>query len=136
MPIFSKRSMDYLKTCHPDLVVLFCTIIKKIDCTILVGYRGEDDQNKAVLEGKSKLSWPNSKHNHMPSLAVDVAPYPINWKDLNKFYWFGGYVLGVAQQLKDQNIITHDIRWGGSWNGVGNLNTHGLNDLPHFEIIT
>jgi peptidoglycan L-alanyl-D-glutamate endopeptidase CwlK len=135
MPIFSSESIKILKTVHPDLVVLFSTVIKAIDCTILCGYRGEDEQNAAVAAGKSKLKWPESNHNKMPSLAVDVVPYPIDWNDKNMFYWFGGYVLGIAQSLKEKDIITHSIRWGGSWDGLGKLSTKGLIDLPHFEII-
>jgi len=50
-----------------------------MDVTIVCGYRGEEEQNKAYTEKKSGLKFPQSKHNHAPSSAVDIAPY-INGK--------------------------------------------------------
>src|SRR5687768_11435850 len=78
MPKFSQASIDKLATCHPDLRVLFNEVIKHFDCTISDGHRGEAAQNKAFDEGKSKLRWPNGNHNKLPSMAVDVYPYPVN----------------------------------------------------------
>jgi peptidoglycan LD-endopeptidase CwlK len=28
-----------------------------------------------------------------------------------------------------------EIRWGGDWDGDGDLSDHKFNDLPHFELI-
>lgn len=136
MPKFSAASQQKLFTCHQDLQVLFREVIKHFDCTILEGYRNEEDQNKAFSTGHSKLKWPNGKHNSNPSTAVDVTPYPINFNDEKLSLWFGGYVLGIAEMLKSQGKITHSIRWGGAWNGLGMLNApHMLNDLVHFELV-
>lgn len=136
MPRFNSRSMMKLFTCHPELQTLFNHVIKTVDCTILQGFRGEDDQNKAFDERRSKLTWPNSKHNHNPSLAVDVTPYPIDFENTNLALWFGGYVLGMAQALKDQREMTHSIRWGGDWDNDDKLNKpRELNDLVHFELL-
>ena len=49
---------------------LFNEVIKDRDCTILCGYRGKEEQEKAVSEGNSKLHYPHSKHNYNPSCAV------------------------------------------------------------------
>jgi peptidoglycan L-alanyl-D-glutamate endopeptidase CwlK len=136
MPKFSQASFSKLSTCHPDLQVLFYDIIKHYDCTILQGYRNEADQEKAFAEGNTKLHYPHGKHNHQPSMAVDVTPYPVNFDDTKLAYWFGGYVLGMAQKLKDEGKMTHSIRWGGSWDGLGELNgSWMLNDLVHFELV-
>lgn len=136
MPKFSQESFSKLSTCHPDLQALFYEVIKYYDCTILEGYRNEADQEKAFNTGHSKLHYPNGKHNHQPSMAIDVTPYPVNFNDNNLSLWFGGYVLGIAQKLKDEGKITHSIRWGGMWDGLGKLNTaHMLSDMVHFEII-
>jgi hypothetical protein len=59
---------------------------------------------------------------------VDVAPYPIRWEDYEKFYWFGGYVKGVADSLG------LEIRWGGDWDGDGDFKDQTLVDLVHWEI--
>jgi peptidoglycan L-alanyl-D-glutamate endopeptidase CwlK len=128
--------MMKLFTCHPELQTLFNQVIKTVDCTILQGFRGEDDQNQAFDEGRSKLPWPNSNHNHHPSLAVDVTPYPIDFENTNLALWFGGYVLGMAQSLKDQGTMTYGIRWGGDWDNDDKLNKpRELNDLVHFELV-
>lgn len=136
MPKFSQASFSKLSTCHPDLQALFYEVIKYFDCTILEGYRNEADQEAAFAKGNTKLHWPHGKHNANPSMAVDVIPYPIDWKDEKLGLWFGGYVLGIAQRLKDEGKMTHSIRWGGSWDGLGKLNTpKQLNDLVHFELV-
>ena len=70
-----------------------------------------------------------SKHNSFPSLAVDVAPYPINWSDKERFYFFAGYVKATADQMKIK------IRWGGDWDGDTKVRDQTFMDLPHYELI-
>jgi len=136
MPKFSSNSLSRLATCHKDLQVLFNEVIKYFDCSIMEGHRNKEDQEKAFQGGFSKLHYPHGKHNSLPSNAVDALPYPINFNDETLHTWFGGFVLGVAKMLKDQGKITHDIRWGGSWNGLGKMNTPSmLNDVAHFELV-
>lgn len=135
MPMFSKESFSKLSTCHIDLQAIFFEVIRTIDCTVIEGFRNEEDQNKAFNSGKSKLQWPNGKHNQQPSYAVDVAPYPIDWTDTKRFYWFAGYVLGVASRLKEDGKITHAIRWGGNWSMDTKLPHQLFADLVHFEIV-
>ena len=136
MPKFSQASFSKLSTCHLDLQALFFEVIKYFDCTILEGYRNKADQEKAFASGNSKLHYPYGKHNHQPSMAVDVIAYPINFNDEKMGMWFGGYCLGIAQILKNEGKMTHSIRWGGSWNGLGKLNTPTMfNDLVHFELL-
>lgn len=136
MPKFSQESFSKLTTCHEDLRVLFFEVIKYFDCTILVGYRNQEDQEAAFASGHTKLHYPNGNHNHQPSMAVDVTPYPVNFNDSKLAIWFAGYVMGIAQKLKDEGKMTHSIRWGGSWDGLGKLDRAGqLNDADHFELI-
>lgn len=136
MPFFSQQSLLRLAECHPDLQRVFKTVIETMDCTILVGHRGESDQNKAVAEGKSKLKFPMSKHNSEPSMAVDAAPHPLpDWKNVNDFLYFGGYVMGVADLLYEQGMITHKIRFGGDWNKNGRVSDNRFMDAVHFEIV-
>ena len=129
MPEFGKRSRDQLATAHPDLQRLFNEVIKHYDCAVIIGHRGEQAQNEAVEHGMSKLKWPDSPHNKTPSQAVDVAPYPVDWKNIKSFYHFAGYVKAVADQL---GIA---IRWGGDWDGDFDLTDQNFFDLPHFELI-
>jgi len=155
MPIYSDRSKGKLKTCDKRLQLIFNKAIKHFDHTILFGHRDYTDQTKAFNEGKSKLSWPDSKHNKFPSLGIDAAPYPIpekwgaiSWdiltkgvkkdnieiikhqiKELHKFYYFAGYILGIANGLDIR------LRCGADWNGDKNFNDQTFDDLCHFELI-
>lgn len=82
---FSPRSLKNLFQCHTDLQRLAYEVRKEMDIEIICGHRNEADQNKAFREGKSKLKWPNSKHNKTPSLAYDACPNPIDWKNIAAF---------------------------------------------------
>jgi len=118
---FSKSSKSNLFTCDKRLIDVFETVIRHRDCTVLCGHRIESAQNQAYESGKSHAKWPNSKHNTIPSIAIDVAPYPINWDDIERFYIFANFVLGVAAA---QNI---KLKWGGDFKGFF--------DGPHYELI-
>ena len=127
MPIFSAKSKKILSECHEDLQRLFNEVIKQYDCAVTWGYRGEADQNAAFARGDSDLKFPHSRHNHNPSLAADVVPYPSLYSDSKLCYEFGLKVLAIAKDLGIK------IRWGGDWNGDG-VHTKNENDLAHFEL--
>jgi peptidoglycan L-alanyl-D-glutamate endopeptidase CwlK len=135
MPKFSQDSFSKLSTCHLDLQVLFFEIIRTFDCQVLEGYRNQADQEKAFAAGNTQLHYPNGKHNHQPSLAVDVAPYPLDWNNTKRFYWFAGFVMGVAMRLKEEGKMSHAIRYGGDWNGDMDITDNKFQDLVHFELI-
>lgn len=132
---FNSASQHKLFTCHQDLQTLFREVIKYFDCSVLEGFRNESDQNKAFFEGKSKLKWPDGNHNKNPSMAVDVAPYPVDWNNIKRMYWFGGFVLGIAKMLKNDNKMIYDVRYGGDWDNDKDINDQHFNDLVHFELI-
>lgn len=136
MPRFSRASLSKLADCHMDLQVIFFEVIKHVDCVVLEGYRNEEEQNRAYEEGKSKLRWPNGKHNIKPSNAVDVAPYPVPlWSNEEDFIYFGGFVMGVAMRLFEEGKITHKLKFGGDWNGTNRVTVGDFKDYLHFEII-
>jgi peptidoglycan L-alanyl-D-glutamate endopeptidase CwlK len=129
MPKFGIKSTENLKTCHPDLQLLFGVVVREFDCSIICGHRGQDDQNDAYRSGKSQLEWDKSKHNKSPSLAVDVVPYPVDWQDINRFYLFAGYVKKTAE------LLGISVRWGGDWDSDNNTDDQNFNDLPHWELL-
>lgn len=129
MPSFSKRSRDKLETCDIQLQLIFNEVIQHWDCTILEGTRTKETQDEYFRTGRSKVQYPNSKHNSNPSLAVDVAPYPIDWNDLERFRAFGGFVLGVAAMMDVK------LRWGGDFNMNRDFKDQSFVDMPHFELI-
>ena len=128
MPKFGKRSMSKLETCHEDLQQVFYQVIKHFDCSILEGNRGEELQNKYFDEGKSKVKFPKGRHNANPSKAVDVVPWPVDWDDTDRMYYFAGFVKGIA------SMLDIPIRWGGDWNDNTEVKDTGFKDLPHFEL--
>jgi len=128
MPKFSKTSRENLSECDIRLQHIFETIIDIYDIKILCGHRGELEQEELYAAGKTKVHYPNSKHNASPSSAVDVVPYPVNWSDRERFYFLAGLVKGVAQS---QDV---SIRWGGDWDSDNDFNDNSFDDLCHFEI--
>lgn len=120
MPSFSPISKLRLATCHPELQRLFNDVVELRDCAILVGHRGEADQAAACAAGKSRTPWPTSNHNCTPSRAVDVAPYPVDWSDIDGFKEFAAFVQERAVALGIS------IRWGGDFKH--------LKDYDHFEL--
>lgn len=137
MPKFGSKSRKELATCHPLLQALFNEVIKHYNCSILKGRRGKKEQDQLFAEERSKLEYPNSKHNAElgePSFAVDVVPWfknppHIRWNDRNKFYEFCGFVQGVAR------LMGIGIRSGSNWDMDDELDDQNFNDLPHFELI-
>ena len=84
--------------------------------------------NKLYEEGKTKVYWPNGRHNSNPSRAVDVVPYPIDWDDRERFHLFAGFVIGIAQSMGIR------LRWGGDWNMNFEVDDNNFDDFPHFEV--
>lgn len=128
MPQYSKQSTEKLATCDLRLVEVFMEAIKHFDHTILEGHRDEATQNRYFAEGKSQKKWPNGEHNKLPSLAIDAAPVPIDWKDRERFTYFAGLIKGIATMKGIK------IRWGGDWDQDTQVNDNDFDDLVHFEI--
>ena len=122
MPSFSEESESKLATCDRRLQFLMRKAIARspIDFTILCGFRDKEAQEAAFLAGTSEKHWPIGNHNRMPSLAVDIAPYPIDWNDERRFEALAHYILGVANGMDLQ------VKWGGFWKKP--------HDMPHFEV--
>jgi len=134
---FGKTSKERLATCHPALQEVFNEVIKHFDCSILCGLRTEEEQNQAVHDGRSKVMFPDSKHNSkyegQLSEAVDAAPYypdipHIRWDDKAGFYLFAGFVKGIAVSKGIK------LRYGGDWDGDNDTRDQTFMDLPHFEL--
>jgi len=122
---YGDASRARLSTCHSDLQRLFKALAEDgWDIAIVCGHRTEEAQSEAYANQKSRLSWPHSRHNKSPSIAIDAAPWingAIPW-DADDSVWiqFAGIVMSKAAEL---NI---DIIWGGLF--------RGLKDLNHFEL--
>ena len=129
MPRFGKKSKEQLATCNEKLRRVFNEVIKTVDCSVLEGHRDKDRQDSLYEEGKTKVKYPNGRHNEFLSRAADVVPYPIDWDDRERFHLFAGFVLGTAKQMGI------DLRWGGDWNINWFVDDNKFDDFPHFELI-
>lgn len=131
---WSLTSNARLATCHSDIILVCNNVLQVRDCKILEGHRGQIQQDKAFQMGFSDLKWPDGKHNKMPSLAVDLAPYfaeepHIRWDDWDSWYYFTGIVKGIAYALGIK------IRQGIDWDGDFDFKDTPSIDAPHFELV-
>ena len=125
---FSKRSLSNLMNVDEKLVLICNELIKRIDFTVIEGYRTRERQKELFDKGFSRIDGilKKGKHNYFPSRAVDIIPYKKghNPFDSSKeseemFYELAEEFKKVAKEL---NIA---ITWGGDWE---------FKDLPHFQI--
>ena len=130
MPGFGKKSRERLKGVDSRLINVLNEVVKYFDITVIEGLRSQERQNELVAQGKSKTKF----GKHVEGKAVDIAPYPIDWKARDDFHYLGGFVLGVASKMGI------DVRWGGDWSDSSlskNARTtkdNNFDDLVHFEI--
>jgi len=130
VPRFGKKSRERLKGVDSRLINVLNEVVKYFDITVIEGLRSQERQNELVAQGKSKTKF----GKHVEGKAVDIAPYPIDWKARDDFHYLGGFVLGVASKMGI------DVRWGGDWSDSSlskNARTtkdNNFDDLVHFEI--
>ena len=133
---FSKRSLNNLVTADEKLQLLFNEVIKEIDCTVIYGHRTPEEQFELFKKGRErKDGWwvkvgatvtnldgniKKSKHNYLPSKAVDVVPYPLDWNDIESFKSLAIVVKKKADELGIE------VEWGGDWTS--------LKDYPHWQV--
>jgi len=126
---FSRKSKEKLETCHPDIQKICNELIKIMDVTVLEGIRTKEQQEEYVRTGMSQTM--DSRHLDQGdgySHAVDLAPYPIDWSDRERFIYMQGMIRGIAQQLGIE------VRSGIDWDSDGQLKDHSFFDGPHFEL--
>jgi peptidoglycan L-alanyl-D-glutamate endopeptidase CwlK len=130
---FSRQSLERLEGVHPLLIDVSLKILQYWDCKIVYGLRSHAEQARLYSEGLSKTM--NSLHLKQEDgygHALDIAPYPIDWNDTNRFYYFAGIVKPIADDI----LKPHGwyLRWGGNWDGDLELDDQTFMDLVHFEI--
>lgn len=136
MPRFSKRSLERLEQCVEPLQYLAKEVVEKFDCTVITGFRSEEEQNRLYNHRPriTHVKWPDSKHNKIPSEAMDLVPYidgKPTWDDKQCAY-FAGYVKALAEIIfegEDIKIIS-----GIDWDDDRDINDQSLYDPTHFEI--
>jgi len=146
MPVYSQQSEGRLSTCHSDLQKVFRRVLEVFDHTIECGFRNKDAQDNAVLTGHSQTPWPTSKHNKIPSEAVDAMPWPYSYADLEgkngkgvqlralvRCGMFIGYVIATADEMYAKGEIEAPITTGVDWDNDKNVIEERFLDLPHYQ---
>ena len=132
--VFGERSKRNLQNVHPLLtkIVTRALELSESDFTVICGHRDKAGQEAAQRAKTTKVGFPNSAHNQMPSCAVDVIPFPFtNWEDpamLRKWKQIADAMFAAAKEMK------LEIRWGGDFNRDGDKTTRDSWDSPHFEL--
>lgn len=125
----SDLSKQRLALAHPKLQEIMNLVAKDVDFLILDSMRGEAEQELAFKRKFTKVHFGNSAHNWAPALALDIAPLPLDWKNLKAFTNLQiNHVLPAARKLGIE------IRQGVDWNRNGNLTDDSWDDLPHVEL--
>jgi len=139
MPEFSETSKRKLLTVDKQLQALFNEVIKHADCTIVCGLRTVDEQRMLYAQGRTmpgpiitNCDGIRIRSNHQINdqgicTAVDVVPFPIDWKDRDRFYHFAGVVRGIAAMMEIP------VEWGGDWDSDYILDDQSFYDLPHYQ---
>ena len=147
MPAFSDVSKARLLTCHHDLIVVMNhAIVHGPDFTIMCGHRTVSEQQNLFgqvrtepgpkvtnVDGINDIG----KHNHSPSQAVDIAPYPIDWNNGAKIinmsfgkayspekYWVDS---AVAYAEQKDVLLVHSA-------GNENYNLDSINVFPNANL--
>ena len=121
---FGKRSRKRLKGVDAKLVNVLNELITIMDVTVIEGLRSAERQKELLAKGATKVKY----SKHMEGKAVDIAPYPIDWEDRERFHYMGGMVRGIAKALNLK------VRWGGDWDSDGEIKDNSFDDLVHIEI--
>lgn len=134
---YGEMSMARLETVDHRLQQVFKIALSLglIDISILQGMRNRDEQNRYYRDGRSRVPWPEGKHNVKEpgekAKAVDAAPY-IHGASFNYNHccYLAGIILAVGKSLGV------DIRWGGNWDMDGEpVTDQDFQDLVHYEVI-
>lgn len=130
------RSQEALATVRPELRAVCdrALAVSPFDLTVTCGKRSREDQEKAVREGRSKVHWPHGKHNvendEDLARAVDIHPYPVNFRDTARYLVLNGIMLACAAELGVK------LRLGTNWDGDGEfLTDQRFDDYPHHELV-
>lgn len=129
---WGNRSLQVRATLDKRLKKVCDELLTHMDVSLISGHRGQHEQDTLYREGKSKLQFPQSKHNRYPSLAVDMQPYPYPEKEVE--LWAAlGYMAGMAKIIGERYGV--ELRWGGDWDQDGDLTDNDFDDLFHLEIV-
>jgi peptidoglycan L-alanyl-D-glutamate endopeptidase CwlK len=127
-----RTSKRRLKECHEDIQQIIEYVEKEYfpGLKVITGQRTKDEQERLFQMGRSKVRYPNSKHNSNPSRAIDVAFVPIDWENRDQWHYLGATIVAVAKEK-----FGVELRWGGDWDQDHEVADNVFDDLLHFELV-
>ncbi len=133
--VFGVTSQSRLDECDRRLQAVAIRALELTSCdfSIVCGHRGEAAQNTAFEEGASEKVWPTGKHNDLPSQALDFGAYPKPWDSRPKRYARYYLIYGAFHAASVELAIP--IRWGGDWDGDGDMTDQKFDDAGHVELL-
>ena len=131
MKTWGKTSSKHRQSIDHRLNNVSDRVLQLRDHSIIQGHRIKEDQNAAFDIGTSKLRWPDGSHNSIPSMALDMQPYPMSDDDdtlREDLSYLAGLYVGIGSEMGLQ------LRWGGDWDKNGQTSDNRWDDLFHIEI--
>jgi peptidoglycan L-alanyl-D-glutamate endopeptidase CwlK len=122
---WSAKSLERRKGVHPDLLSVCDKALSygEMDITVLPdgGVRTPERQAELVAKGVSKTLL----SKHLPQAdgyghAIDVAPYPVDWKNIDRFIKLAKLMKRAAAELGVE------VEHGGDWKN--------FKDWPHWQL--
>tara|TARA_Y100000310_G_C20559874_1_gene752520 strand:- start:414 stop:794 length:381 start_codon:yes stop_codon:yes gene_type:complete len=125
MPKFGEKSLANLKGVDTKIVNVLNQAIKHFDFSVIEGVRSLETQKRYKAKGVTKTL--DSKH--IEGKAVDIAPYPIDYDNIERFIYLGGFILGISSQLGIK------LKWGMDWDMDTYVKDTKFIDAGHFEMV-
>ena len=114
-----------LTLAHPLINAYFKLIRTQFpDAHVSEVFRDKDAQNEAVKEGRSRLLWPDSAHNHMQGSTPKSRAMDIFQLEGTRAKWDPKYFVEIVRWCKSEKLL---LRYG--------LDFDSLHDSCHFELI-
>lgn len=118
--MLTEISKQRLSQCDQQLQTLAEWVDARLHINVSCGHRTKAEQDAEVAAGRSRAPFPTSKHNSLPSKAIDC--YPVDGKQI---LWDKMDLMGALFKQASKELGV-PIRWGGDFKT--------LIDKPHIEL--
>lgn len=125
----SKASIEKLSSVKPELqkVIYKAFETMPFDVIVLEGIRTKERQEELFY--KKPPATKTLKSKHLTGDAIDIAPYPIDWNDKERFNEMAKHVLAAAK------VLGIKVRSGSDWDMDGDWKDEKFYDGPHIELL-
>lgn len=128
---YQAMTEENLRQVHPDLIKIVRKAQEKgLLFVVTSGLRSQQAQHKLYKKKATPIDGMSKKSKHQLqedgfAHAIDLAPWPIDWKNIQSFVDLKDELEAIVTSLIRQKEITHAVLWGGSWQEFG-----------HYELVS